>query len=317
MSVRERNKFFAFQKEVANSATAYKPKYRTMIGRYLKRTKKVKDPKTGKVTLCASSNSGKVRRVFEVDGRGFNQLWETVEQYAYTAARRSHYSQQNTEQIADDVADVRYQLLYILRFFGPTPNGHPFSSYFTLAVMNTCQRNGRRRGELERRYKRKALIVDIINREILEGNRSPEQIASVILSSTEMELKMLKEEVVDMVEKYILSGKACSSFEVLGRQRTRRNVQNPESLFSALQASEKSDLVLVDVLPGGGETDINLIGAVPEKYHREMVTIGQNTLSLVDWIVGGEPLSSIARAMEIHPRTLKARLQKEVCLLHS
>jgi hypothetical protein len=55
----------------------------------------------------------------------------------------NHY---NNPDVQNDVCDIRYQTFYVLRYFGPAPNGKRFSQFFLLIVNNILTTSARRRG---------------------------------------------------------------------------------------------------------------------------------------------------------------------------
>lgn len=94
-------------------------------------------------TYYKGARKGQIKDVFEIDGRMFNKLWDTVAPYAYKSTFKSieHFK----EDLEDVVGEIRIQLFYILRFFGPTPNGQPLSTYVKLITNNVLTTAKRRR----------------------------------------------------------------------------------------------------------------------------------------------------------------------------
>jgi len=88
---------------------------------------------------------GKARQVFDIDGREFNKLWDLLYPYAVKSVATAHYGKR-TEEVNEDLADIKLLAFRILRFFGATPGGRAFSKCFPLIVNNALHSNFRKRG---------------------------------------------------------------------------------------------------------------------------------------------------------------------------
>jgi hypothetical protein len=124
----EKEDFFSWQEYRHNSKEGYNKKY--FVGR----------------TYYKGKKKGEVRDVFDVDGRGFNNLWKLLNAFAAKTVN-SFYNTRRifSEEEFEDLFDIRYQTLYVLRFFGPTPNGVSFSKFFPLICKNILSTSSRRR----------------------------------------------------------------------------------------------------------------------------------------------------------------------------
>lgn len=130
MDDQEREVYFTYQENRQASGEALPTKYPVPVRTYYK-----------------GENKGKIKRVFEVDGKIFIQLWDKLYHYAVKSAMSSHRSQHyNNADVQSDVDDIRYQAFYVLRYFGPRPNGIRFSQFYVLIVSNILTTSARRRG---------------------------------------------------------------------------------------------------------------------------------------------------------------------------
>jgi hypothetical protein len=80
-------------------------------------------------------NKGKLRDIYNVDGRLFNKLWDKVRPYVYVSVLRSKYYKDC--DLEDAVMFVRERLFYNLRQYGSVHNGEPLSQRIKLIVNNT------------------------------------------------------------------------------------------------------------------------------------------------------------------------------------
>jgi len=126
----EREAYFQYQEARRESDQALKTKYTVPIRTYYK-----------------GKDLGQTKKVYEVDGAVFEKLWDKLYKYAVKSAMSSHQSNHyNNPDVQNDVCDIRYQTFYVLRYFGPTPNGKRFSQFFLLIVNNILTTSARRRG---------------------------------------------------------------------------------------------------------------------------------------------------------------------------
>jgi len=127
MESEKKNEFFEFQERREKSGEACKKKY--YVGR----------------TYYKGLRKGQLRDVFEVDGKGFNELWTLLSGFAVTVANSFYRSRKIFSwDVEDALSDIRYQTLYVLRFFGPTPNGGSFAQLFPTVCRNILSTNSRR-----------------------------------------------------------------------------------------------------------------------------------------------------------------------------
>lgn len=121
----EARKLFAFMRTREDDGTAAPRRY------------------ASRSTYYKGKRKGQMKDVFDINGQVFNQLWATVAPYVYTSTRRS--VGRFTNEIEDIVSEIRSQLFYILRFFGPTPNNKPLSTYLKLITNNVLTVQARQR----------------------------------------------------------------------------------------------------------------------------------------------------------------------------
>jgi len=88
-----------------------------------RRKDKVSVPKRYKVsvwTYCRGKKKGKLREIYEIDGPLFEKLWNKINNYALISTKSSHFSDTYDDiYVQEDVLEIRYQLLWNLRNFGP------------------------------------------------------------------------------------------------------------------------------------------------------------------------------------------------------
>lgn len=130
MDNKDRKEFFAYQKAFRDSGKAYEKKYL---------------PGGDGTRYHKGARKGQLRDVFEIDGVLFNRLWKLIEPYATASTMRSYYYK-SSEEVRDQVAYIRMQIFYVLRFFGPRPYNTSFSQYFKLVVSNVLTTNAAIRG---------------------------------------------------------------------------------------------------------------------------------------------------------------------------
>jgi len=130
MKPAERNRFFKYQEDRISSEEGLKKKYASPVRTYYKGAKK-----------------GQTKTVYEVDGLIFEKLWKHLVMYATKASMYSHKSNNFQDfEVQNDVADIKYQSFFVLRFWGPKPSGQKFSIFFKLIVNNILTTSARRRG---------------------------------------------------------------------------------------------------------------------------------------------------------------------------
>jgi hypothetical protein len=105
--------------------------------------------------------SGKLRSVWDVDGKIFLSIWGLVKAYADKSARKSlshsgdldnrDLDVPNYEMVEDLMADIRCQLFYTLRFYGPTPGGVGFGGVISLITLNVLSRKFSKRHHMSRK----------------------------------------------------------------------------------------------------------------------------------------------------------------------
>lgn len=88
------------------------------------------------------------RGVYEVDGHQFLRLWSLTMAYVTKSVMASYMRFSfNYQQHEDDIADIRAKMYYVLMFFGPKPNGKPFSDcikYIVSSVLSSSYKCRRR-----------------------------------------------------------------------------------------------------------------------------------------------------------------------------
>lgn len=130
MAQQERDSFFKYQEDRVASSKGLKKKYIAPIRTYYK-----------------GDNKGKTKTVYDVDGILFEKLWKHLYMYAIKASMYSHKSNNFQDfEVQNDVADIKYQTFFVLRFWGPQPSGQKFSIFFKLIVNNILTTSARRRG---------------------------------------------------------------------------------------------------------------------------------------------------------------------------
>ena len=136
MAEEVRDDFFNYQERRHESGEGYNKKY--FVGR----------------TYYKGVRKGEIREVFEIDGRGFNNLWSLLTAFAAKSVSNFYSSRRMyLDEEQEDLFDIKYQTLYVLRFFGPSPNGVPFSQFFPLICPNILSTSSRRRyGVKEKKF---------------------------------------------------------------------------------------------------------------------------------------------------------------------
>jgi len=114
MSNSQREAFFRYQEKRIKEGKAYNARY-SSIRVYYK-----------------GARAGKEREVYNIDGVVFTKLWSVLTPYVYSSATRS----QKYSNVEDSLAEVKFLLFRVLRFFGPRPGGEKLSSYFKIIVNN-------------------------------------------------------------------------------------------------------------------------------------------------------------------------------------
>ncbi|MCK9543549.1 MAG: hypothetical protein M0R03_16145 [Novosphingobium sp.] len=119
MTPEEKEVFFTYQEDRWNSGLM-KKKY--FSGR----------------TYYKGKRKGEEKDVYEINGQGFNELWKLLSNYAKKVVDKFYFANKMfDDEGLEDFYDIKYQTFEILRFFGPTPNGSSFSSFFPLICKNT------------------------------------------------------------------------------------------------------------------------------------------------------------------------------------
>jgi hypothetical protein len=145
MQEEAKDEFFEFQEGREQSGAGYKKKY--SAGR----------------TYYKGSRKGQVRDVFEIDGKGFNDLWEALTPFAMKSVNSFYYSRKIfSEDVQDALFDIKYQTLYVLRFHGPNPSGSSFSQFFPLICKNILSTISRRMYGVKDKEIEKAVGDDLI-----------------------------------------------------------------------------------------------------------------------------------------------------------
>jgi hypothetical protein len=128
MDATDKENFFQFQEGRVKDGSAAPAKYRC-IRTYFKGERK-----------------GQEKEVFSVDGRKFNKLWNMLKPYAQKSVARSYYFKDSI-YLEDELEEIKYQVLFSLRYYGPSPNNIRFSKHFPLIVKNTLTNSAFSRNE--------------------------------------------------------------------------------------------------------------------------------------------------------------------------
>ena len=295
MKPAERNKFFKYQEERASSDQGLKKKYSSPIRTYYKGIKK-----------------GKTKTVYEVDGVLFEKLWKHLVMYATKASMYSHKSNNFQDfEVQNDVADIKYQAFFVLRFWGPKPSGQKFSMFFKLIVNNILTTSARRRGvykeesdftnwldtnNYDERYwnayqekienmKRVPLFIDFMYGQFLDLFFKKDK--KDILAARNAHAKL------NDGTTFVWNSKNCA--------RTMTN-HNAKSIFTPIAGNEK-DSILLDLLSGDStpvikEFDIDL----------ESLNVSQKLRKSIKMILAGESLTAAAKQIDMKPDRLRKDL---------
>lgn len=117
MTLGEREEYLAYRKKRLNSGQMYKTKY------------------SSEETYHKGKKAGQEREIFNVEQQGFLKLWKEIEAYVVKASSKSNFYAIR-EDIEDDVSEVKFLLLRVLRYFGPRPSGQNLSAIIKLIVNN-------------------------------------------------------------------------------------------------------------------------------------------------------------------------------------
>lgn len=92
------------------------------------------------------ANKGKQKAVYHIDELKFQKIWLMLQPYIYTSATNSFYGKYSPD-VEDVIADIYYQIIYNLRYYGPVYNGQKFSQRLGLIVNNVLTNNSKSRDE--------------------------------------------------------------------------------------------------------------------------------------------------------------------------
>lgn len=312
MTLAESNTFFKYQEKREASLEGLKKKYKAPIRTYYKGDKK-----------------GQIKTVYEVDGILFERLWKHLYMYATKASMYSHKSNNFQDfEVQNDVADIKYQVFFVLRFWGPQPSDQKFSIFFKLIVNNILTTSARRRGV----YREEASFMDWFDNvkyddsnweayqeKISNMKRYPMFIDFMYDKFLELYFKKEKRDILKARKEhdklnndtpFVWNSKNCA--------RTMMTYRST-SIFSSVSGDEQES-TLIDVIsdPDGKvveDFDIDIkslnkfLTTKRNKKRKEFLEDSKLWMS-IKMILDGSSLTAVAKSRDMQPSQLRAAIKK-------
>jgi len=306
MSIDEKIEFFK------SSSKNLKKKYKAPIRTYYKGNKR-----------------GQIKTVYEVDGILFEKLWKHLFMYATKASMYSHKSNNFQDfEVQNDVADIKYQVFFVLRFWGPQPSGQKFSMFFKLIVNNILTTSARRRGV----YREEASFMDWFDNVKYDDSNweaYQEKIANMKRYSMFIDFmydKFLelyfKKEKKDILKARKEHAKLDDGTSFIWRSKNCARTMmtyRSTSIFSPVSRDEQES-TLIDVIrdPEGKvvedfDIDIKSLNTflTTEKNKKRKEFLDDSKLWIaIKMILDGASLTAAAKARDMQPSQLRAAIKK-------
>lgn len=309
MTLSERDNFFKYQEDRASSSEGLKKKYNAPIRTYYKGVKK-----------------GKIKIVYEVDGILFEKLWKHLYMYAIKASMYSHKINNFQDfEVQNDVADIKYQTFFVLRFWGPQPSGQKFSIFFKLIVNNILTTSARRRGV----YKEESDFIywfdtnkydhkywEIYQEKINNMKRYPMFVDFMYDKFLDLYFKKDKKDILRARKEH--NKLKDGTFFVWNSKNCARTMMNykSSSIFTPIgkdDCSDQGQQILLDILTETPERVIDEFNIdlqnlkIPLEFKKSKANkIGKSIQRILD----GESLTVVAKSLNMKPSRLRKDLMQ-------